>query len=704
MEDKTKPIDRAKKNLEIMVDMMEYTHEIGRRCMNFVAGDQYSPEEKKAKENAFKPEITINRLAAPVNIVVNKNAIEASQVKVVPFEDSDIGNAKVKNGLIKHIQFSDKSNAIDAYQWAFFCLATAGFGYWRVDAEYISTKSFDQDLVIGKIEDPFSVYLDPDGEYAIILRYMRKDAFEEKYGEGKGSAEFGESEIRPERDGDILIVEYWEKKCIKTKLYKVEIPETITEIYAQVESENDEVDEAINQQLQPQTQVTPSHILMLLKEELDEVDEKTGLPKYPEYTKLDERDTERYEIKQYLFSGDDELEVDDWPGEHIPIVGIYSRKFKMEDGKYFYKPLVYDSIDPQRLYNYYRSQDFELMKQIPKATWQGVEGQFEGHGDEYDNAHRRNTSRLEYKGIQINGQFAPPPQRIPPPQVSQGYYQNIQVAAEEIKNTTGIHDPSLGAQGNEVAARAIIARQKQGDLGTHHFTVAINSGFIKTGIIILDQIPFRYDGARTVRIVGEDLADEVVKINQQFIDKDNKQQYYDMTGGSYDLKIEAGSNSTTRRQENQENILELARYSPAITEFAPDILLGNFDFDAADDLALRAKAGTAIKYPQLFAMVEQLKGEGGQSSVILMQLQQAQQQVQQMGQKLQQQGMQMQQLQKQVQNNKMMETKMKVDGGIRETQIETQGDIQQEIIKGKFNQMRPQNIPNRPGMVPGGYR
>jgi hypothetical protein len=697
-EDKTKPIERAKKRLEIMVDSMRKTHEIGRMCMRFVAGDQWDEKYRKDREESFRPVITVNRLSNPVNIVVNKNAMEASQVKVIPFEDSDIGNAKVKNGLIKHIQFSDKSNAIEAYQWAFFCLANAGFGYWRVDAEYLNTKSFDQDLIIGKIEDPFSVYLDPDGEFAIILKYMRKDSFEDKYGDGKGSADFGDADIRPEQVDDVLIVEYWERKCIKTTLYEVEIPETITEIESSIQTNDDEVDQAINQSLSPQIQRTPRQVLKLFKEELEEKDDE-GMPKYPVYEVLNERETEKYEIKQYLFSGDDELEVEDWPGEHIPIIGIYARKFKMESGEYFYKPFVYDSIDPQKLYNYYRSQDAELMMQIPKAVWQGVEGQFEGHEDEYDEAHKNPTSRLEYKPVVHNGQLAPPPQRLPPPQVSQGYYQNIQVSAEEIKATTGIFDPSLGAQGNEVAARAIIARQKQGDLGTYHFTTAINSGFIKTGIILLDQIPFRYDSARTIRIVGEDLADEVVKINQTFIDKENKQQYYDMTGGSYDLKIEAGSNTITRRQENQENMLELARYAPTIMEYAPDLVLGNFDFDAADELTLRVKAGTSMKYPQLFAMVEQLKGQGGQSSVTLMQLQQAQQQVQQLGQRLQQQGIQMQQMQKQVQNNKIKEAQIGASADIQEAKIKAGADIQKEVIKSRFN--RPMPPPN---MARGGFR
>lgn len=688
-------IGRAKDNLKVMVESMQQTHEIGRLCMQFVAGEQWDPNEKIDRDESGRPMITINRLANPVNIVVNKNSMEAARIKVVPFEDSDVGNAKVKNGLLRHIQFSDKSDAIEAYQWAFFCLAVCGFGYWRVDAEYLSNKSFDQDLMINKIEDPFSVYIDPDGEFAILLKFMRKGSFEAKYGEGKGSKDFGDAEIKPESEDDILVVEYWEKVETDTVLYQIEIPEIIA---IGQESGIENLDMVIDQQINPGMQNTPTQTLTVTREELESVDE-TGGPRYPEYTIVQERPSKKVEIKQYLFSGDEELEANEWPGEEIPIIGIYSRRFKMEDGKYFYKSLVYDSIDPQRLYNFFRSQDAELMMQIPKAVWMGAEGQFDGLEEQYDNAHKNATSRLEYKMVEVNGQMAPQPQRIPPPQTSQGYYQNISASAEEIKATTGIFDPSLGAQGNEVAARAIIARQKQGDIGTYHFTTAINRGFIKTGIVLLDQIPFRYDGARTIRIVGEDLANEVVKINQSFVDEKGNQQHYDMSSGSYDLMIETGSNTITRRQEAAEGLLEFSKVIPGAAALGADLMVSSFDVEKGDDLAMRMKAGLALSQPELFPMVEQMKGEGGNSSIILIQLQKAQQQISQLMPVLQQQGTQIQDLQKQVQDNKLEEVNINADTDIKVQKIKTAGDIQEEIIKGQFNRSMPQR-----NVAPGGRR
>ena len=184
------------------------------------------------------------------------------------------------------------------------------------------------------------------------------------------------------------------------------------------------------------------------------------------------------------------------------------------------------------------------------------------------------------------------------------------MTTEEIKATTGMFDPSLGAPSNEISGKAIIARRQQGDLGTFHFTLAINSGLRITGLILVDQIPYRYDGARTIRILGEDMADEVVKINQNYIDKNGKRQLYDMTAGKYDVKIETGANSITRRQDAAENLLEFARVVPSAAAVGADMIVSNLDAEKSDELAIRMKAALAIQMPQLFPMVEQLQNEG----------------------------------------------------------------------------------------------
>ena len=677
-------IERAKDNLNRMVEKLRYAHKIGKKCMEMVAGDQWELDEIKSRSGTNRPCITVNKLANPLNISANTAAMERSRINVVPAEDTDVSKAKVINGLIRHIQYSDKSNAGEAYLNADFDLRSCGYGYWRVDTEYCNEMSFDQDIVINKIDEPNTVYLDPDGYFAIIPKFLHKDVFKKKYGEVDGADFWGDIKIEGNHDDEVMIVEYWEKEEKKQKIYKIELPEVIS-----VEGGSVELDNTIQATMQPEVSQKPPEVIIVTEEELKG---------YDDYMVIDERETDIPTIKQYLFAGNKQLEEKEWPGKFIPIVGCFSREFRTQNGDTFYKPMVYDSIDPQRIYNYYRSQDAELMEKAPKAEWLGSPEQFKGHEDDYDTANQQAVSRLHYNAVTgPNGQLLPPPQKIPPPQPSQGYYANMMQASDEIKSTMGLFDPSLGAQENPQSGRAIIASRQQGDAATYHFTLEINAGLRRTGLILVDLISHIYDTSRTIRILGEDMTEEVVQINQEYVNKDGKRVLYDLTTGSYDVKIEIGPNSLTRRQEAAESTLEFARVLPAVNVVAPDLIASNMDFENAEQLALRLKAGVS---PQILERVKQFEQseQGGPTpeQIAMMQLKQ------QLGKAVQAvQGLskENQALKGKITQDKILVEKIKAAAGIKEEQIKSQTDITEALIKANANKN-----PMSPAAIPAGSR
>ena len=351
-----------------------------------------------------------------------------------------------------------------------------------------------------------------------------------------------------------------------------------------------------------------------------------------------------------------------------------------------------DALDPQRMYNFYKSQDAELMQQAPKSTWMGAAGSFKGFEEDYDNANAVATARLEYNPVVSNGVMAPPPTRVAPPMPSQGFYSNITQASEEIKACIGLFDPSLGAQGNEVAARAILARQQQGDISTHHYTMVANIALFKGGIVIMDLIPHIYDTARTIRILGDDMADEVVKINQNFIDKDGNPKLYDLTVGEYDVKIDIGASSATRRMDAAENLLEFARVIPKAGELGADMIVGNMDFEKSEELSMRFRAALP---PELLMKVDMMqKG----MSIEQIQLQQLQQQLQQAGQMLQGMGEENKKLKQKIGQFNIEETTIDANADITKEKIKAGADIEKELIRQRFNPPMP------PGAGPVGSR
>ncbi|WP_230679624.1 hypothetical protein, partial [Streptococcus pneumoniae] len=72
---------------------------------------------------------------------------------------------------------------------------------------------------------------------------------------------------------------------------------------------------------------------------------------------------------------------------------------------------------------------------------------------------------IEYDNVAGAG----PPQRQPFAGIPAGALQMMATASDDIKAITGIYDASLGARSNETSGRAILARQREGDVSTFHF-------------------------------------------------------------------------------------------------------------------------------------------------------------------------------------------------------------------------------------------
>jgi len=119
--------------------------------------------------------------------------------------------AEVYSGIIKNIEAV--SNAKSAYDVAFDHAVGHGFGYWRIITEYSSDDSFDQDIKIKRIPNPFSVRLDPsakevtkiDAKWGFVTSMVDKEDYpDSNWDTGKGE------EYDLWRNGDkVRIAEYF---------------------------------------------------------------------------------------------------------------------------------------------------------------------------------------------------------------------------------------------------------------------------------------------------------------------------------------------------------------------------------------------------------------------------------------------------------------------------------------------------------------
>ena len=61
---------------------------------------------------------------------------------------------------------ADTSDADVAYDTAIEHAVGQGFGFWRINTRYSCDDAFDQDIVIERIANPFTVYGDPNSTAA----------------------------------------------------------------------------------------------------------------------------------------------------------------------------------------------------------------------------------------------------------------------------------------------------------------------------------------------------------------------------------------------------------------------------------------------------------------------------------------------------------------------------------------------------------
>ena len=536
--------------------------------LEYVRGEQWDDADRTARTsgNARRPCLTFNKLTGPLNQVANEARTNQPGIEVHPVDSlSDPDTADVLEGMIRHIEYVSKADEV--YETALEQATAGSFGYFKVVTQYCCPTSFDQELRIERIPDPFSVYIDPfaqaadksDMRFAFECEWIPREDYQSQYPDSEITGNrFYDGMMNPApswitKEG-VLVAHYWTRDPVDRKLVGIEWPDgKVTGVFA------GELPDPLPKSLKYATA--------------------------PDGSRL-ERDTQTFDVKCYKLNGVEILDTADWRGTYIPYMPVLGKELYAEGERYLFS-LVRFARDPQRLYNFYRSSEAETVMLGTKAPWIGVKGSF--RDKRWESANTTPWAYLEYEPMDIAGNPAPPPTRNifePPIQaLSLGAAQ----ASDDIKSTTNIFDAALGAQGPESSGIAIQRRQSQSGMANMHFLDNLNRAIRQCGVVLVDLIPKIYDTAREVRILGEDRAQQIVKVNQQYRDEKGKDRCYDLSLGSYDVALTTGPSYPTQRLEAFDTMTKIAQAYPQILSVAGDLIFANGDFPGADKIAERLK-------------------------------------------------------------------------------------------------------------------
>lgn len=569
--------------------------------LRFLAGEQWPAEAARQRQIDGRPCMTFNRLPAFLRQVTNDQRQNTPGIKVHPVDSgADVETAEVIQGLIRHIEYS--SDADVAYDTAVNSAAACGRGVFRLLTEYESPDSFNQIIRFKRERNPLNVYIDPysqspdgsDMRFAFINDTMSKEEFKRQYPDAKATdgitiQALGDSANSWMPEGQVTVAEYYwvdEKKA------------TLVMLSDGSTGYKDDLDEA----------VAAANGISIVAE----------------------RTTTRRIIRWAKITACDVLEEAEIPCKWIPVFPVYGEELDVE-GKVTRKGLVRDAKDPSQMYNFWMSSATEEVALRPKTPYIGAEGQFEVDKTKWATANAKTYPYIQYKPVTLGGQMAPPPQRQAMADVPVGVLQMAMHAVDDLKATTGIHDASLGARGNETSGRAILARQREGDVSNFHFTDNLNRAVRHAGRCIVDMIPRIYDTARVVQIRGEDESMLSAQINQPVVEGGAVTQVLNnLTIGKYDVTISAGPSYTTQRQEAAEGMSNLAQAWPPLMDTAGDLVVKNLDWPGAEEISERIKRRIP---PQIIGGEED--EQQGIPPMVAQQLQQLQQALEQATQELQ---------------------------------------------------------------------
>ena len=614
----------ARDRLQISTQAETKNRTEAKQALAFREGDQWD-NVTSASVSEEEPELVINLTDALCMRVENNIRQQRPRGKCHPVGDgADVEIAEIINGIGRHVE--TRSEASVAYDMAARNALTAGWGYFRIIAEYVSPRSFQKDLRILPIQNIFTVNMDPnaimpsgaDQNWCIISSKMKRMEYRRRYpnapnvnwkniGSIDGLLDWEDAE-------NVRLAEYFRIRDIPQKLYLVRAADGSEKAYYQSELPR-----------------APGE-----KFNLDYVAKRFDMVNA---VIEGDRDSIKRQVEWFRLNGLSVIERQQIPGTYIPVFRVQDRATDI-DGLIYRRGMVKAMMDPQRMVNYGEVAKIKRLGLAPKAPWVGAEGQFNGK-DEWNDANLKAYSKLEYKPVIIETSggpvLLPPPQRQAPAQIEAGFSEFVQGMRSNLMGVAGAaNEPGQDQQGGVVVSgRAIDRRQFLSDQSHFHVYDNLTQAIAQCWRVMLEWIPPYFgEPGRVQRIIGDDGQAEMVKLNEPEQGEDGAitQVLRDVSVGTYDVVMDTGPGYETRRAEGAENLIDMVKV-PALAEIvskvAPDLLFRSIDHPYMQELADRLSANTPDGLKKIMeglssrarSLVQSLSAENAQLKQQLQQLQ-----------------------------------------------------------------------------------
>lgn len=582
----------------------------------FRAGEQWDDREKANRKDKHRPMVVLDELTQYINQLVNDVRENKREAKV---EASGYGataeKAEKLENWVRAVQY--ESTAQSAYITGFEETCGASYGFWGLETYYKNDHSFDLSVRIRPIPNGNTILFDPD-----CLQYDCSDAedcFEINFiSQKKFKRDFPNATIKEFTDkirqdapnwfdkGMIQLASHWTVEVDRVALYQIKLP---------------------------------SGDLKVMRD--DELPPEIANDKKNHRSIMGTREVDERRVVQTVLNGAEILEVNDpedednpkgWPGKWIPIIPCWGKEIFVQEAsgsKRYLLSMIRLARDPQRLLNYYGSQEMEEAKLTPKTPYMGPKGMFDQNRDEWAEINDVPKAFIDY----TLPEGMPPgvkPERVPFQPNFQAYQVVKESAKRAIMSAMGISPlPTPAQRANEKSGVALERIEGERQQGTFHFIDNFDRSLEFTAKQLVDIFPRIHVGEREIGLRKSNGDHVMEKFN---IPGDEGTS---MTG-EYAVTTLAGPSYKSQREEASAFVDTFVQHAPQLLPLVADLMVkirklgpigdeiakrltppqfANQDGKPLDPQAVQQLNQAAQQVAQLQTMVQQLQDQIKSKSV-----------------------------------------------------------------------------------------
>lgn len=519
--------------------------------MEYVSGNPWDEKDKKAREQAGRPCLTLDELNQYFNQAINDLRSNPLGVNFAPTGNgaNDEG-AEFYQNKMREIEY--RSSAQIAYITAAENMFQQGMGWVRVNTKW-QRASWAQDIWIEPIMNPAQIlpgrHVWPDGRDLTQLLYIEpysQAEFRRQFPKARAvnfNAEDVKQATQWTRGDEIDVAEYWRKEPYDRTLLM------------------------LRQKRNPR-----APIVSVYKDAITPKGKKE--PAIPDgYVVARERTEEDFKIYSCLTNGVEILKETPWAGRHIPFVSFYG-KILYVNGTRVILSMTRLARDPYMAYCFYRTCEMEMAGIVTKNPYWAYENQLTP--DMMTEIQKSLHEPVAVLTAKVTVPGAPPGQLLPLPQRNplQADIQSYGVAAEEMRRSIqaamGISpQPTEVQRRNDISGEAWKQRMAQSQKGSFHFVDHYKGGIQRVGMIVEDLMDKIYDTDRTVWVHEADETPRQVRINNPADPKSIS------TKGDYLVTVSAGPSFDSQRDAADDFVNDLLGNLQTIAQLrGPDVASG----------------------------------------------------------------------------------------------------------------------------------